>query len=365
VFSHIPFFRPDSASCGPLRERGTIRRGVGAGYQNTLGKQTTAHLLGVLKPSVVFSADNRDYCEYNHHTAHRSEIRIVREVTVKSFSQARHIRNPGFQLLSLTTPLELVPMSEQRSFVDQPCTLPNISMSYTTIYWPLAVVTFLTLFYINTLRARRLRFTAPSLPPSPKPRFKSPLHSPLLQPQSDSAVWSPYTPITTSPKSSFPATLRTPYVHPSSTPTLQAFARPVTPRGSPLLTPLRFPTDEDDPSIYPVQYANHDLDGSFHEDGEQEGGQPALFLPPPPPYMLSKRKPGLSWVFTFRGRRRCVRIPLPRLTWSECRDLLKDFISGSGSAFSTKSALSTTLVDSLAVFWPAVLCWLIIVCWLF
>jgi hypothetical protein len=54
LFSHIPLARPDTASCGPLRERGTIRRGVGHGYQNTLGKQTTAFLLQTLRPSAIF-----------------------------------------------------------------------------------------------------------------------------------------------------------------------------------------------------------------------------------------------------------------------------------------------------------------------
>jgi hypothetical protein len=54
LLSHIPLSRPDTATCGPLRERGTIRQGVGHGYQNTLGKQTTAFLIKSLKPSAVF-----------------------------------------------------------------------------------------------------------------------------------------------------------------------------------------------------------------------------------------------------------------------------------------------------------------------
>lgn len=54
LFSHIPLFRPDVASCGPLRERGTIRRGVGHGYQNTLGKHTTEFLLESVRPVLVF-----------------------------------------------------------------------------------------------------------------------------------------------------------------------------------------------------------------------------------------------------------------------------------------------------------------------
>jgi hypothetical protein len=54
LLSHIPLSRPDAASCGPLRERGTIRRGVGHGYQNTFGKQTTAFLFSHLQPSAIF-----------------------------------------------------------------------------------------------------------------------------------------------------------------------------------------------------------------------------------------------------------------------------------------------------------------------
>lgn len=54
LLSHIPLSRPDTASCGPLREKGTIRRGVGHGYQNTLGKQTSSFLLSVLRPSIIF-----------------------------------------------------------------------------------------------------------------------------------------------------------------------------------------------------------------------------------------------------------------------------------------------------------------------
>lgn len=54
LLSHIPLYRSDVASCGPLREKGTIHRGVGYGYQNTLGKQTTAFLLRALQPAIIF-----------------------------------------------------------------------------------------------------------------------------------------------------------------------------------------------------------------------------------------------------------------------------------------------------------------------
>ncbi len=54
LFSHVPLARPDTAYCGPLREKGTIRRGVGVGYQNTLGKKTTNWLFRNVRPCIIF-----------------------------------------------------------------------------------------------------------------------------------------------------------------------------------------------------------------------------------------------------------------------------------------------------------------------
>lgn len=54
LFSHIPLFRPDTAGCGPLREKGNIRRGVGPGFQNMLMRDTTKYILRYVRPSVVF-----------------------------------------------------------------------------------------------------------------------------------------------------------------------------------------------------------------------------------------------------------------------------------------------------------------------
>lgn len=54
LFSHIPLHRAESKKCGPLRERGTIHRGVGLGWQKTLGKQTSSFLLEQLRPTIIF-----------------------------------------------------------------------------------------------------------------------------------------------------------------------------------------------------------------------------------------------------------------------------------------------------------------------
>lgn len=58
LFTHIPLHRPETKSCGPLRERGGyIHRGVGRGWQSTLGKQTSEFLLKSLRPVAVFRCD--------------------------------------------------------------------------------------------------------------------------------------------------------------------------------------------------------------------------------------------------------------------------------------------------------------------
>ncbi|KAG9104383.1 hypothetical protein FRC06_003190 [Ceratobasidium sp. 370] len=54
LFSHIPLSRSSAASCGPLRERGSIQRGAGMGYQNLLGRHTSQFLIDSAKPIMIF-----------------------------------------------------------------------------------------------------------------------------------------------------------------------------------------------------------------------------------------------------------------------------------------------------------------------
>ncbi|KAJ7497433.1 Metallo-dependent phosphatase-like protein [Mycena latifolia] len=149
LFTHIPLSRPDGASCGPNRERGTIRRGVGFGYQNTLGKSATDFLLENLRPSVVFSGDDHDYCEYTHSFNSAGTPRRAREVTVKSLSMAMGIRKPGFQLLSLVPPHS---NHGSPSHADSLCLLPDQLGIYLSTYIPLLVFSLLVIFVANIHR---------------------------------------------------------------------------------------------------------------------------------------------------------------------------------------------------------------------
>ena len=156
LISHIPLARPEAASCGPHREYGRILKGAGPGYQNLVGSDTSRFLLEVLKPSIVFSGDDHDYCDFTHPGG-------IREVTLKSFSSSTGIRRPGFQLLSLVPPSSVAPYTNQRTFADRPCFLPDQVGVYTWVYLPLAILTILFLLGTN-VRAAWLRWTMGSNP---------------------------------------------------------------------------------------------------------------------------------------------------------------------------------------------------------
>ncbi|KAJ7680466.1 Metallo-dependent phosphatase-like protein [Mycena polygramma] len=156
LFTHIPLSRPDGSSCGPGRERGTIRRGAGFGYQNTLSKPASDFLLQSLRPSVIFSGDDHDYCEYTHSFTSAGKTRHAREVTVKSLSMAMGVRKPGFQLLSFVSPHS---MQGTSSHADSLCLLPDQLGIYLSTYIPLLVVSLLIICVANIRRtcSRRQR----------------------------------------------------------------------------------------------------------------------------------------------------------------------------------------------------------------
>ncbi|KAJ7217913.1 Metallo-dependent phosphatase-like protein [Mycena pura] len=165
LFTHIPLSRPEGSDCGPYRERGTIRKGAGFGYQNTLGKSASDFLLQNLQPSVIFSGDDHDYCEYTHSYVSGGKTRHVREVTVKSLSMAMGIRQPGIQLLSLVPP---DPMHGSLSHSDSLCLLPDQLGIYLSTYIPFLVFSLLVICFANIYKIRTSQYSA-SLAPSYAP----------------------------------------------------------------------------------------------------------------------------------------------------------------------------------------------------
>ncbi|KAJ7217908.1 hypothetical protein GGX14DRAFT_598569, partial [Mycena pura] len=364
LLSHIPLARPDTAACGPLREKGAIRRGVGHGYQNTLGKDTTAFLLKTLQPSAVFSGDNRDYCEY-HHPVEASDRKIeeytIREVTIKSFSMSVHIRRPGFQLVSLVDPTPT-----GKSFVDAPCLLPDTSRIYNSLYIPLTLLTLVLLFVFNMYRSRRLCNVALPLILSPLSNSGHSLHP-------GSNVWSPYTPpVPVSPRNKLPQSLRAANASPA--PTMRA-SRPATPLGSPMLGPAIVfqheveEDEEEEDSLYPTQYALQ-RNGHIGEGGEEwltprDDPSPSFFLP-----VSANPKPSAaqgwswSWTFVFRGRRRRMTISVP--TWNSMRELAEQLSPGADRdmLLRRRGVFWTTVIDALGIIWPTLLLWILFAWWM-
>ncbi|KAI0790605.1 Metallo-dependent phosphatase-like protein [Abortiporus biennis] len=170
LLTHIPLARPNNAPCGPLRERGTIRQGVGFGYQNTLNAEVSQLILEKIRPVAIFSGDDHDYCEYHHPLSASDDVPLssqggsVKEITVKSFSMAMGVRRPGFQLLSLDSIKE--PQNDHAStsigtggktLADSLCLLPDQLGIYLSVYVPFILFSLLVLFVSNFVRSRSNR----------------------------------------------------------------------------------------------------------------------------------------------------------------------------------------------------------------
>lgn len=317
LLSHIPLSRPARQSCGILREKGSIRAGAGHGYQNMLGKQTTEFILRNLQPSVVFSGDNRDYCEVVHEVASPRDTdpkREVREVTVKSFSPSRHIRWPGFQLISLISP---DPGGQSGpTIADTSCYLPDTRTMYKSIYLPSLVLTAVVLLYIN-VKTRRHHRRISSLSSVQETRSPGP----------ESAVWSAWSPrpkVLTSPTNLLPPNPRMPS---SRVPSYRVTPLSCTPQSSPLLSPITlFPAeDEMDDPLSPTHYLarrDHSSHGETwttgHEDEGDFSGNGTAFLPPPRSQRTRSRWWSWTRSFELNGRRRRITINL--LRWDTCRE---------------------------------------------
>ncbi len=97
-----------------------------------------------------------------------SEDHSVKEVTVKAFSMAMGIRKPGFQLLSLVPPEQVI--TSQETFADMPCILPDQLDIYLSVYVPLLVFSIVLLFLANVYRVYKNGMPLPST--SPRAMFR-------------------------------------------------------------------------------------------------------------------------------------------------------------------------------------------------
>ncbi|KAF7970296.1 hypothetical protein HWV62_24424 [Athelia sp. TMB] len=363
LLTHIPLAHPEAGACGPRREKGTLRRGVGKGWQNTLDKATTEFLLRGVRPAGVFSGDDRDYCEHTHAGAGGNG---TREVTVKSFSRAANIRRPGFQLLSLVPPAG----GAGRTFADAPCSLPDRYRLLHTLYLPLSILTLLALgvAHLSRRRAPPLRL-APFAPPPPL----------SASPDGGSTPWGPLSPFTPRPPA---MSVRIPSVR-SATASTSASGT-----DTPLLTPddrEDAPWAGDESQFFPPQYAlrrsgeqhlrpahwptgehaddDEDAVGFYFEKGPAHSRAnsvgTAYFAPPPPPGDAAARTEAWAWscAFVLRGRVRRITLRAPTLeSLLNVREAL-----GWAPTRGAGGVARGMLGDALRVLAPAVAAWWVVV----
>ncbi|CAH7671246.1 Metallo-dependent phosphatase-like protein, partial [Phakopsora pachyrhizi] len=150
LFSHVPLWREEGTSCGPLREsKRSIRQGSGRNYQNEIPEDSTQMILETIQPEIVFSGDDHDYCEIEHQIpssslAHPSPL-LIPEVSVKSFSMGMGVHSPGYHLLSLSNPSRFARAPDERTIAHRACLLPDQIRLYTHIYSPLYLLTLMIL----------------------------------------------------------------------------------------------------------------------------------------------------------------------------------------------------------------------------
>lgn len=317
------------------------------------------------------SGDDRDYCEVSHHS---SGLPPIREVTVKTFSQARGIRRPGFQLLTLFQPSPALTTTH----LDIPCFLPNAHGIHYTVYLPLACLTVFLLLICNIRQPRR--YNASSFEDgNASDAGASPLLSPLL--------------LSPAPPTSVQINVRSPVPNSASKFYSASHARlshrslspHPSPRPSPRLSPLDLDDDDYD-ELYPAQYATRrdDLPPVFLNGlpPEFRQSQPenqlltplsAKFPAPDPkrqlPLFTHRRAASLNWTWSFvaGGRRRRVSLPIltRKQVWAWCRysgSFVMDLARGrrAGGA----NLARDMLMDCLSVFLAAGFTWSAL-CWWF
>ncbi|KAI0633369.1 hypothetical protein C8Q77DRAFT_1114586 [Trametes polyzona] len=401
LFTHIPLHRPDSASCGPLREKGNIHRGVGPGYQNTLGKKTTTFLFQTIHPSLVFSADDKDYCEYTHvppklvgtEDAMRTNdvsAPTVREVTLKAFAPTNGLRYPGFQLLSLASPIE--PQTGLPAHADRPCFFPDYTRVYSSRYPPLLFVTIITLIILRLRKSRasslplharrnafRKTFSIHTLPPDapwlnlphPPTPFTQDWGFPSLGFVSPRSPHSPRESF--SPTDELPRSIRTPVPGDikrsdshlgSGTPSTPTFRATTHTRDDGLANGAGL-------AALPPRLVVFDADGAAHDEHEHDEFARGLHDPrrltraargfdaDPDVDAVDREASLLDFTFTFGGHRRRVSVANIVPAWARRLSLrdweLGRFMSmrrGGKRAFARRVGL-----DFWYIAWPAVLLW--------
>ncbi|CCE80078.1 Piso0_003176 [Millerozyma farinosa CBS 7064] len=153
LLTHVPLYRfTESQTCGPLREsKKPFPVMKGLQYQTVIDYEISKNILSTVKPTLVFSGDDHDYCDITHKYESDGVAMSAREITVKSASMTCGIKYPAIQLLSLHNPYDPKPkttLEPDNTLKTKMCTLPK---PYVAIF---VYVTLLVVSIISFIAAR-------------------------------------------------------------------------------------------------------------------------------------------------------------------------------------------------------------------
>ncbi|KAG0681947.1 hypothetical protein C6P40_000178 [Pichia californica] len=122
VFSHVPLYRfTELQSCNSIREsKRNFPVARGEQYQTVLDYDMSQNILNWIKPIMIFSGDDHDYChirhpfgknyskdpkDYKFNKGDHPGKKYTDEITVKTSSMTGGIKKPAIQLLSMWNPI--------------------------------------------------------------------------------------------------------------------------------------------------------------------------------------------------------------------------------------------------------------------
>ncbi|XBW36239.1 hypothetical protein QEN19_001820 [Hanseniaspora menglaensis] len=139
LVTHVPLFRnPNIQTCGPHREsKKPFPIMQGDQYQTVISAELSELVLNSVKPDLVLSGDDHDYCEIEH-TYNDGENNVV-EITTKSAAMNMGIKKPELTYLTI---------SPQNEISFQQCSLPDPYKPFIT-YTLLIIISIAWIAYIT------------------------------------------------------------------------------------------------------------------------------------------------------------------------------------------------------------------------
>lgn len=160
LLTHVPLNRdPAKQTCGKYRESSKFHLSGGYQYKLALEPDISLELLNSIKPDLIFSGDDHDYCDIVHTEAGVTES-PAREITVKSISLAMGIKYPAVQLLTFQNSNDDTPFNYNTDICYLPT--PYINIFH---YILLSIISGLLLLWWN-MKQRSSRYNYSILPTS-------------------------------------------------------------------------------------------------------------------------------------------------------------------------------------------------------